>query len=247
MPLNTTIISLLPPTLPSGYCPTSWQELANYIIGYSQAQFNSTIGNSFFNTGSSTPSVDNQIYPWIDNDGNWWVHNSGYWARKHPSPAAGNERRLWVGTPSELESYDGGDGSAYSGNNFTGAMWEIDTAFEGKFPVGVGAFSGSGSVSVNGTTTSTGVSGEDKHQLIIAELPDHTHQISSKRSANMEVYGSSEITVDVLGTVPSTGVTISDGPGYNPENQGEGISHNNLPPFYGVYVIKRTGRVYYTK
>lgn len=246
MPLNTTLITLNPPTLPSGYCPSSWQDLINRAIVNTQAQFNSTIGNSFFNTGSSTPSLDNQIFPWFDQNGEWWTHLSGYWARKHPVPAASSERRLWVGQLADVASYDGGDGTAYSGNNFTGAMWEVDPAFEGKFIVGVGAFSNSGSVSVNGTTTSTGVSGEDKHELIISEMPEHTHQMDSKRVTDVQLFQNAVITMDVLGTTTTPSV-VSDGPQYSGENSGSSVAHNNLPPFYGTYVIKRTGRVYYTK
>ena len=33
----------------------------------------------------------------------------------------------------------------------------------------------------------------------------------------------------------------------NTASVGGDTAHNNLPPFYGVYFIKRTARVYYTK
>ena len=238
---NLTLITLTPPSLPVGYCPTNYQQLANDVISGTQATFNSTIGNSFFNFGASVPTLNNQVYPWLDNNGNWWVFQGGYWARQNPVAAGGSERRIFVGTSADVLSYDGGDGTVYSGNPYAGSMWEIDTAFEARFPVGVGTFAASGVVSVNGTTTSTAVAGEDKHTLVTSEMPSHTHQIldqyinlAQRGSADTSLFSATNRTEGVANLLPTTSV-------------GGDAAHNNLPPFYGVYFIKRTGRVYYTK
>lgn len=231
---NLTLINLTPPNLPSGYCPANYQQLANDIVSGTQATFNSTIGNSFFNFGPTTPALNNQVYPWLDENGNWWVFNGGYWSRANPVPAGGLERRIFVGTTTDLQTYDGGNTNSPSA--WSGPMWEVDTAFEARFPVGVGTFAASGVVSVNGTTTSTAVSGEDKHALIVSELAPHTHTVTAKVDADINsggrtIYGSGS-------SFPSTSNTSSTG---------AGDGHNNLPPFYGVYFIKRTARIYYTK
>lgn len=231
---NLTLINLTPPSLPIGYCPANYQQLANDIVSGTQATFNSTIGNSFFNFGPTTPALNNQVYPWLDEDGNWWVFNGGYWSRKNPVPAGGLERRIFVGTTTDLQTYDGGNTNAPSA--WSGPMWEVDTAFEARFPVGVGTFAASGAVSVNGTTTSTAVSGEDKHTLITAEIPSHTHPVGknisdSRSGGDMHLISLSQS----AGTIDLSGAT------------GGGEAHNNLPPFYGVYFIKRTARIYYTK
>ena len=236
---NLTIITLTAPSLPVNYCPTNYQQLANDIIGGTQATFNSAIGNSFFNFGPTVPTLNNQIYPWLDENGFWWVFSNGYWTRRNPVAAGGSERRIYVGTTSDLQTYDGGNTNTAS--DWSGPMWEVDTAFEARFPVGVGTFAASGVVSVNGTTTSTAVAGEDKHTLVVGEVPSHTHQILDqyinlvqRGTADSGVFSATNRSEGTANLLPTT-------------SSGGGAAHNNLPPFYGVYFIKRTARIYYTK
>ena len=235
---NLTLITLTPPNLPIGYCPTSYQTLANDIISNTQATFNSSIGNSFFNFGPTTPALNNQVYPWLDEDGNWWVFNGGFWSRKNPVPAGSSERRIFVGTTGDLQTYDGGNTNAPSA--WSGPMWEVDTAFEARFPVGVGTFATSGVVSVNGTTTSTAVAGEDKHTLTVAEIPSHSHSMTWD---SQDTAGGNQLKTLYYGPDANVLNDINKNTG----NVGGDTAHNNLPPFYGVYFIKRTSRVYYTK
>lgn len=265
---NLNLITLVPPSLPIGYCPANYQKLANDIISGTQAVFNSSIGNSFFNFGANPPSLANQVYPWLDDKGNWWVRSGGYWARENSVPALGGERRMFTGSANDVLYYDGGDGSAYVGNIYTGAMWEIDTAFDAKFPVGVGTFANSGTVYVTDSTTSTSISGEDKHTLTTSETPfnDHTHGVAQLAIPNNDDYymvAKAWSGLGSYGTQVLQGAAGSGGGGAGPnitngdlstttaEKTGNdsqnAIGHNNLPPFYGVYFIKRTGRVYYTK
>ncbi len=237
---NLTLINLTPPNLPIGYCPTNYQQLANDIVSGTQATFNSSIGNSFFNFGPTTPALNNQVYPWLDENGEWWVFNGGYWSRKNPVAANGLERRIFVGSTTDLRSYDGGDGTANTPTNYTGPMWEVDTAFEAKFPVGVGTFAASGVVSVNGTTTSTAVAGEDKHTLTVAEMPSHSHSMTWD---SQDTAGGNQLKTLYYGPDANVVNDINKNTG----NSGGDAAHNNLPPFYGVYFIKRTARIYYTK
>ena len=263
---NLTLITLTPPSLPVSYCPLNYQNLANDIIGGTQAVFNSTIGNSFFNFGPTYPAINNRIYPWLDENGQWWIYDQGVWLRKNPVTAA-YERRIYVGTTTDLLSYDGGDGTAIA-TTTTGPMWEVDTLFDARFPVGVGAFAASGAVAVNGTATATSIVGEDKHTLTIPETPfnDHTHGVAQLIApANDDYYlvnkswsGLGSYPTQILqgaagsgggGAGPSIttgdiGTTSADKTGNDTQNA---VGHNNLPPFYGVYFIKRTIRVYYTK
>ena len=235
---NLTLITLTPPSLPVGYCPTNYQQLANDVISGTQANFNSSIGNSFFNFGPTTPALNNQVYPWLDENGNWWIYQSGYWLRQHPIAARSAERRIYVGTTTDLQTYDGGNTNSPS--NWSGPMWEVDTLFEARFPVGAGTFAASGVVSVNGTTTSTAVAGEDKHTLVTAEMPKHSHTMTWD---SQDTAGGNQLKTLYYGpdaNVPNDIVK-------NSGDAGGDAAHNNLPPFYGVYFIKRTARVYYTK
>ena len=235
---NLTLITLTPPSLPVGYCPTNYQQLANDVISGTQANFNSSIGNSFFNYGPTTPALNNQVYPWLDENGNWWIFQSGYWLRQHPIAAGSAERRIYVGTTTDLQTYDGGNTNAPS--NWSGPMWEVDTLFEARFPVGAGTFASSGVVGVNGTTTSTAVAGEDKHTLVTSEMPKHSHTMTWD---SQDTAGGNQLKTLYYGpdaNVPNDIVK-------NSGDAGGDAAHNNLPPFYGVYFIKRTARVYYTK
>lgn len=247
MPLPTTVITLTPPTLPVNYCPTSYQALANDIVGQTTAQFQSTVGNSFFNTGDVAPSADNRIYPWLDNSGNWWVWSSAYtaWIRINPSASGSSERRIWVDSTTSLLSYDGGDGTStvYAA---AGPMWEVDTAMSAVFPVGVGTFTASGVVSVGQTTTSTSVTGEDKHVLIASEIPSHTHVIENQ-GAEKAQRGSADFLAATNLANPESTIDLKTTNSFGGDSSGNTVAHNNLPPFYGVYFIKRTARIYYAK
>ena len=230
---NLTLITLTAPSLPANYCPASYQKLANDIIGGTQATFNSTIGNSFFNFGPTYPAINNQIFPWLDQDGNWWIYNQSLWLRKNPVAAGGFDRRIFVGTTTDLLSYDGGDGTA-TATTTTGPMWMVDTLFDARFPVGAGAFAASGAVAVLGTATSTSIVGEDQHTLTVPEIPAHTHNFFPLVTADANNGGANGVQYGTTANVATS-------------STGGGAAHNNLPPFYGVYFIKRTIRVYYTK
>lgn len=249
---NLTLITLTPPSLPVGYCPTNYQQLANDIVSGTQANFNSSIGNSFFNFGPTTPALNNQVYPWLDENGNWWVYQSGVWLRQNPVAASGSDRRIYVGTTVDLQTYDGGNTNTPS--LWSGPMWEVDTEFEARFPVGVGSFAASGAVAVQGKVTSTAVAGQDQHLLTTAEMPTHTHQVSIKTFGHGGNDGD-RVAADGGTSSPTltNNVTAFPSSTFDPDvdaiaaNAGGNVGHNNLPPFYGVYFIKRTGRIYYTK
>lgn len=244
---NLTLFTLTAPSLPTNYCPLSYQNLANDIIEGAQVTFNSTIGNSFFNFGPSIPAINNRIYPWLDEKGQWWIFSQGVWLYKNTVAANGYDRRIFVGTTTDLLSYDGGDGTAVAGDTF-GPMWMVDTLFDARFPVGVGSFAASGAVAVNGTATATSIVGEDKHTLNASEIPTHNHNVRVETANGVTV--SNLMCTDFAEKPAGNGnndFSFQAGIHVVADNFGGGLSHNNLPPFYGVYFIKRTSRVYYTK
>lgn len=116
-----------------------------------------------------------------------------------------------------------------SPQNFLGGTW---VRIEGRFLLGAGS---------GYTVNATG--GEATHQLTTNEMPSHNHSMSyanatgSYGGGSYLVAGSTRITVSSLVGNPTsksgvTAVTIS--------STGSGAAHNNMPPYYVVYIRRRT-------
>ena len=212
---------------------------------------------SLVNFGSTTPAAEDQDKPWVRTlvDGSpdrLYIYFNGNWVSPHAiQPSQLYIRWLWVGSVAALRSFDGGDGSSDAATPTTGAMWEIDATVDAKFLCTPGTFTNAGELAVDSSLTATGVAGEDQHTLTTAESPAHTHKcVDSETITNTELEPDAVIAYrrdeegqrtnywlkgdDTL--TPNTGVTTSSG---------GGDPHNNLPPMYGIYLIKRTARVYY--
>ena len=106
-----------------------------------------------------------------------------------------------------------------------GGIWD---RIEGKFLVGI---SDTDSTFADGATDI----GEKEHTLTTAEMPQHTHSLD-----------------DIYRHIVNTPGEIASGGGWadQPRNlvsqlnttnsAGNGLAHNNLPPFLPVYIFKRT-------
>lgn len=217
-----------------------------------QAVFRSDIGNSFFNYGPTVPTADNRPFPWYNTVEHRWYDWStvyGYWIAENLPAGPNGKREIWTGpvdgTAQGLWSYDGGDGTDPAINppqGVTGAMWMVDIALSGRFPLGVGTLPSGLAVAV----TNTG--GEEKHTLALTEIPSHTHPLIGNLSdpSNREQAVVVPIPNDNPGfpdTNAQTGAT-----GGNPASTPTPNAtdpHQNMPPFYGVYFIQRSPRIYY--
>lgn len=246
MPNNATV-NLQFGSMPNDYEPTDAndfvQQLDKIMTAYLPGNYN------LFNYGNSTPSAEDQDKPWIRTiagaPDRVYVFYNGKWVCKHEVPASGNERRLWVGSESDLWSYDGGDGvdpSSVAPAATTGAMWEVDTAFEFKMPIGVGTnettYDGNTAtaVSVNGT------GGAERVAISAAETPEHTHGFANEQFTLGKAYLNSRAENEgVLFKGPAGASGAYD---VSTDAAGSGESHQNMPPYIGVYFIKRTSRVY---
>ena len=228
MPTNQSVI-LQKGTVPPDACFNNVSELYDLFIGTTTAYVN---GNySLFNYGENKPSTDDTDKPWIRTVGNLpdrvYVYASGYWLSKHQTPAGGDERRIWVGSLADLKTYDGGADEDV--NDFSGPFWEVDEGLAAKFPVGVGEFLSGVEVAVNG------IGGVDEVTLTTDQIPEHSHNVKlGGLNASLDSFSGNEYGGDGL----SEETIISEG-------AGGGSAHTNLPPYYGVYFIKRTGRIYY--
>ena len=77
-----------------------------------------------------------------------------------------------------------------------------------------------------------------EHVLTVAELPAHTHPPLTGTEYAMDNDG---------GTGASTGSDVANGltEASTTGSEGDDEPHNNLPPYRGCYLIKRTARIFW--
>lgn len=247
------LITLTFSGFPEGYCyPGDPNDFATDLLDNVVVEFNTSTGNFYYNFGPDIPSVDNRVYPWFrtgigDYSEGWYYWNGTAWIMAHPVPASGNERRLWVGSTADLETYDGGSAGAVTST--TGPFWTVDTNFAGKFPIGPGTV-GTTAIAV----TDTGGS----HEATLSnDIIAHTHAFGNYAGGNDDA----RFLIGTSTTFPSQNSMEIHGDTGNPQEAN--ITAGNLitapaevtagadpvptmPPYYGTYVIKRTARVYRT-
>jgi hypothetical protein len=243
-------VQLIPPALPGGtaYCPANWQQAANDFFTYASAILAGNVNT--FNYGDATPSPDNRNRPWLRTIGGapdrWYVWFDGYWVWPHEVPPSSDERRLWVGLEADLVTYDGGESAPVT--DYTGPFWEVDHDFDARFLAGPGTFSPSGtSLAVNENK------GQDQVTPTAANLPKHTHHIGvegnlgipdpepTDNSGYLRVGGGLEVDFITPGTTPKQNVAVTRPTGQDATT----VSPlPTLPPVRGIFVIKRTARVY---
>lgn len=231
-------LPVIPPSLPAGYCFTTWQQLAIDIVGGALVQFESP-GFTTIASSATTPAASDRDKVWFNlNDQKFyaWVAAVGAWVRKHEEAAGGQARRIFIGSLTDLQTYDGGAVGVVG--DASGPMWVEDTTFRTRFPLGAGTWP------IQTTTVPvTGTGGEERHTLITAEIPAHTHAASMPDGE--EAYWGYKSGAG--GPWGSTGG--SDTIKVNPPDIatiGGGGAHDIIPPYIGVYFIKRSARIYLT-
>lgn len=239
---NNAVISLVPGTLPTGYCFTTLQQLNNDIIslasGYLPGKYNT------FNYGSDTPAAEDRDKPWfrLFVDGTpdkWYVYFNGAWSTPYRVPATSSERMLWVGSLVDLQSYDGGSPGAVTAT--TGPFWEEDTDFAGRSPMHPGAIPASNPAK----TLAVGEDfGEGAHLQDTQEVGPHPHPFSHPRvegSGSTDITGGDVIAGDV-GTGPQTGTASALSNTYTTVQKAMPVIH----PVRGIFICKRTIRTLWT-
>jgi len=263
-------LPIIAPTLPEGFCPATWQELVNEAVGKAVAQFDGS-GFTVIINQEAVPAVTDQDKLWrrpSQGDRGLYQYSGGAWVTVNPETPSGNARRWWIGTLVDLETYDGGAAGAVAANS--GPMWEEDTGFQGRSPMGPGtipdiltllavaANSGVGQV----TLTSAQMSLLLSHQHVLGRFAlttnDDTFNVVGGvadpytgaggligREQTGDTGGNSQAALNTL-----TGEYEISGPPYDPGSSTDTASITNLPhtnvhPVRGLYCIKRTARVNY--
>jgi hypothetical protein len=272
-------LSLIPPTLPSDFCTLSAQEQVNLLIDGTQVT-GSVEGGTVFST--TEPSVDDRDKAWglLNPDGTFtgkiFTYDNGFWGSEHLYAPSGDVRLIWAGIESDVWLFDGGNGvnpGVTAPTTYTGAMWEVDTVFAGRSPMGVGAISGSspakslaideqyGDGSVTLTNEQVFLAQSHLHVVGRQALPSDTTWAAVSGTTVTPYTGAGSL---VAGQVANDGEsaaasTLAGSSGnywitsetYNPvtsqpvstETNG---AHQNVHPVVGVYIIKRTARQFYT-
>lgn len=237
MPLDN--ILLTPPELPGGdqYCFVSYQRLAVDIISRTKGELRVDIGVGW-NYGATTPTPEMRAYPWFNTVyGLPFFFNQAYglWtapARVQVGP--NGLRQFWTGpvdgSAAGLWTYDYGDGTdpASGVTPTSGSFWEVDTAMSGKFALGAGTLSPSGTIVATGAT-----GGADQVQLTVDQLAAHTHLTKISRDTADDIAES---------TIAGEGTGISQSISWVSDSAGGDEAHPNMPPYYVGVWIKRTIR-----
>lgn len=268
---NPQIIALTPPSLPPGYCFTTFQQLAIDLFAGAFGTIAASVGLGF-NFGAAIPGVNDQSKPWLRLNASGAIIGTysyafGRWVREHPIPAGPNGwRGLWVGSVDDLYLFDGGDGSKPSTTpptNVTGTFYEADPDWAGR------VFIGAGTLPLSGTILSIGdIGGLDMVSLTVQEMPPHTHTPQAEEQTGKpanEIWGSSNDGSSGGSTATGKvypggdGLNAGTGSSYVPINttlkDAGGVTgvtpivvkpHENMPPFRVGTIIRRTSRAYYT-
>lgn len=146
MSLNNVQLPVTFTEFPPGTCFGTDSDLANAIAGNLVVTFPGSL--TPWNIGPQVPSVDNRDKPWLKINAVdssivgvfTWNTVQGQWTQNHWQYNGGTpplqERRIFVGTLTDLETYDGGAPGTVSA--VTGPFWVQDPQFQDKWPIGSG-------------------------------------------------------------------------------------------------------------
>lgn len=244
--------------VPSSFCPikdSDWQLLVSLLHAQST-------GDPTVNTGSITPPPDKRGLPWIRSnpDGTpdrTYVFSNGLWRSPHPEDPG--IVKMWTGTLAGIDLIEGGVAGAVTSDS--GPFWAKMTGVDAMMPIQPGTLPSTAVINISDT------GGEEKHTLIATESPPHTHrmftdeniangtglQLTNARSLAGFTNVPKQVNDDGAGdansyymssssVAPTLGQTDSFG-----GTGGATNAHNNLPPYFGIWFIQRTNRIYYSQ
>jgi len=233
-------VTLTPGTLPAGYCFQSWQRVYNDFFELATAQLGNA-GDTLntFNYGDSAPAPENQGSPWLRTvagaPNGWYIYYGGAWVWPNAEQPGTSVRRLWEGTLDDLKTYDGGVDEPVGVDGMTGPMWEEAASFAGRFPIHPGAVPDSGTIIQVGQNYGSG-----QFTLDLENIPPHTHgfNVNSAMVGTKNASDQNSLTA----TSPAQQFTTDSAGGLE---GGTTKAVPLLPGARGIYLIKRTSRIFY--
>lgn len=243
---------------PANFCPTTEQERLNKYAQHLTGVLPG--GYSTFVIGNEKPLAVDQNKAWLRLDSagrpeRWYTFANGSWQSPHPVPPGFIQ--LYMGSITSIGNFDRSDGSTGSTiSENTGPFWEelkdlrpSGTAqpFYGRcavHPDPSGALVTNQTVSLvpaggSGTGNrlvfaSTG--GQERHTLVRDEIPDHTHLFTGSIKA---INNGTSTAIAIYAPEPTStqNSTLNGG--------GADLPHQNMPPFFVAYYIRRTARTHY--
>lgn len=235
---------IIPPTFPPDFCPANAQDFANAFAA--GAQINSPLNSGNVILAATAPGVNDRSKLWVINDPThpfftWgFLYDSGFWCHRHPN-ASGQHRWEEFAQESDVWSYDGGDGSNPSvtpPTKSTGAMWQVDHAYDGRSPMSPGPIPSTTNPAV--TLSPQQNFGEGQHVLTANEGPPHQH--------DMQASGTAGATVNVQAATnlqPKTSGAYLTASSLGNAGTGSADAHNTVHPVRGMFCIVRTNRLNY--
>lgn len=249
--MGNILLPLIHDNLDPSFCFTTWPNFLNTLTPLLKAVQD---GQTFFNFGDSVPAPEKQAYPWLrTTDGRWYVY-SGAWLS--PVNYDANDRRLYVGSLTDLLTYDGGSNATPSDRS--GPMWVEDTDFRGRMPMGPGDIpDATPSTTTVHTLTVEEQYGGGAHTLTDAEgaTGQHIHAFGKylNGAAGYNYPGNQTVPTYTGAVVQGiSGSTVNSDTTANlytlPAGQTAGgvtpTAMNIVPPVVGCYIIKPSGRLY---
>jgi hypothetical protein len=225
---NVTLSIVVPANTCYESPAVDWPKLVSNITA------NLTGSLSTVNSGTSTPAAADRDKPWLrsnadGSDDGQWVYYNGFWVQKHP--AAVGLVAMYEGALADITTFDGGEVGAVT--NMTGAFWEEVTAMRARSPIHPGTLA-------SGTIINIGDDlGEEKHLLIVSEMPAHIHEYDETNGARILT----KVSSGKVGDIDQTGSLDYDF-AEAIESTGGDTAHNTIHPVRGIFFIRRTARLY---
>lgn len=227
--------------LPQGFCPPDLQTMLN---GFSAAQFVALPTITGLSV-SSTPPADHTV-AWLQLDSfgrpvRIYFFAQGAWLSQHPLPPGFT--MLWNQGLPDFTTFDGGDNHAAPYSALSGQMWQLcSTTLDGlgtqvlqaRAPLGVGTLPSGTLVPLAGT------GGEESHVL----TPTEQGNLTITTTRDVEAAGPDHSVLDTI-TINGTAMGPTNNGPFTIPLAGTVLGHNTLPPYYGIYFLQRTNRLFY--